>query len=214
MTTSSPASVSSSMLTLKYGGAVVSALAATFGVLTLLPELFGLWTDKPGGLALLSGYTGIVMIAVATVLFSVLAFLLYGKVTKDVAVQPEYIHKTAYHFITNGFFAVLAGVLVVVVAGLVSILLSSLLLIGTNTDIGAMYLNQFLPGLLSAGVVAFVGFMAYKIMKGKNFSALLTIVLMSLAGALLLAVLITVPIKAHMTTVSPSSTTRTYNYDN
>lgn len=212
MATSSAAPASTSMLTLKYSGATVSALIATFGALTLLSELFGLWTDTLSGLTLLSGYTGIVTTAVVTALFSVLAFLLYRKVTKEVATQPGYINTTAYHFITNSFFGVLAGIFVVTVAGLVSILLSSLLLIGTSTDIGGMYLNQFLPGLLTAAVVGFVGFAAYKIMKGKNYSTLMTIVLMSLAGALLIAVLITVPIKAH-TGSTPSSSTSGYDYD-
>lgn len=213
MATSSPVPVSTAMLTLKYSGATVSALIATFGALTLFSALFGLWTDKASGTLLFTGYVGVVTTAVMTALFSVLAFLLYRRVTKDVAAQPEYVNTSAYTFVTNSFFAVLAVMVVIIVAQLISILLSSLLLIGTSTDIGGMYLNEFLPGLLAAAIVAFVGFAAYKIMKGKNVSALMTIVLMSLAGALLIATLITVPIKAHMTTVSSSSTPNIYNYD-
>lgn len=202
---SSSAARSTSELTLKYSGAAISALIATFSIVLLLSELFGLWTGASGGIVLLGGYQGIMTIAVVAVLFAVLAFCLYRNVTKAVAKQLDYVNKTAYHFVTNSFLAVLAGALIVTVAGLVSILLSSLLLIGTNADIGGMYLNQFLPGLVAAGLIAFVGFAAYKIMKGKNLSMLMTIVLMSLAGALMIAALITIPIKAHMSTGSSSS---------
>lgn len=211
MTVSSAPS-STSVLTLKYSGAAVSALIATFSTLALLSELFGLWTGEVSSVMLLGGYQGIMMTAVVNSLFSVLAFCLYRSVTKEVAKQPDYVNKTAYHFITNAFLAVLAVVLVLIVAGLVSILLSSLLLIGTNTDIGSMYLNDFLPGLVAAGLVAFVGFAAYKIMKGKNLSMLMTIVLMSLAGALLVAALITIPIKAHMSSSSSSNSSSMYDY--
>lgn len=209
MATTSPAPVSTSLLTLKYSSAAVSALVATFGALLVVAELFGLWTDGASSILLLAGYTGIVTTAIVSTLFSVLAFVLYRGVTKDVAVQPDYITKSAYGFITNAFFAILAGVLVILAARLVSVLLSSLLLIGTDTDIAGLYLGQFLPDLLAAAVIGFVGFMALKIMKGKNYSTLMTIVLMSLAGALLLAVLITVPIKAH----SGSSTDYNKYYD-
>lgn len=211
MATSS-ASSSTSVLTLKYSGAAVSALVATFSTLALLSELFGLWTGTSGSLMLLGGYQSIMMTAVVAALFSVLAFCLYRNVTKEVAKQPGYVNKTAYHFITNAFLAVLAGVFVLIVAGLVSILLSSLVLIGTSTDIGGMYLNDFLPGLVAAGLVGFVGFAAYKIMIGKNLSMLMTVVLMSLAGALMIAALITIPIKAHMSS-SSSSSNSTNMYD-
>lgn len=207
MAAASSAPASTSMLTLKYSGAAASALIAVSSSITLLGELFGLWTDK-----YTSGYTAIVKVAVEAVVFAVVALLLYRQVTKDVAAQPEYVNKPVYHFITNGFFALLAGALVFLVAELVSILLSSLLLIGTSADIAAMYLGQFLPGLLAAALVGFVSFAAYKIMKGKNFSALMTIVLVSLTGALFIAALVTVPIKAH-TTSTTTSTSGEYNYD-
>lgn len=200
------------MLTLTYSGAAMSTLLATFSALAVVAELFGLWTGKSSTILLLAGYTGIVTGAVAAVLFSVLAFLLYKKVTKDVAAHTDYITTVAYHGITNSFFALLVAAFILIVAQLIAILISSLLLIGTSADIGGMYLNQFLPGVIAAGVVGFVGFMAFKIMKGKNFSTIMTVMLMSLAGALLLAVLITVPIKAH-TSAADSAATNPSMYD-
>ncbi len=206
---------SSSTLTLKYGGAAASVLIALYSVGTVLSSLFGFWTDKAGSLMLSGGYIGVVESAISAVLFALVAFLLYKKVTKDIAAQPEYVNTTVYHFITKGLFAVLATAFVVYVAQLLSVLISSLLLIGTSTDIGGLYLNQFLPSLLGAAVVGVMGFSAFKIMKGRNLSGLMTIVLLSLAGALLIATLITVPIKAHSSTVTPSSSDFDYsNYFN
>lgn len=209
----SPARVSTNVLTLKYSGAAFSVLAATLSTLLLVSELFGLWTGASGSLMLLSGYESIMLMAVVAVSFSVLAFCLYRNVTKEVAKQPEYVNVTAYHFITNALLAGLAVIFIFTVAGLISVLLSSLVLIGTSADIGSMYLNKFLPGLVMAGVVAFIGFSAYKIMKGKNMSMLMTIVLMSVAGALLVAALITIPIKAHMGSSSSSSSSLPSMYD-
>lgn len=211
MATSSSAQAGTSMITLKYSGAATSAFVAMLSALALLGELFALWTDNvSNSFGLLGGYTSVVLLAVLAALFSVSALLLYRSVTKDVARQPEYIKTAVYNFITNTFFAGIVFVLVILVAQLLSILLSSLLLIGTSTDIGALYVGQFLPAFLSAGIVGLVGFCAFSILKGKNYSALMSIVLVSLAGALLLATLITVPIKAH--SVTSASSTSPYDY--
>lgn len=203
---------SSGRLTLKYGGAAATLLIALYNVTTVLSSLFGLWTDKASSLVSSGGYIGIVESSILAVMFALVAFLLYKNVTKEIAMQPEYINSAVYHFITNGLFAVLATVFIVCVTQLLSILISSLLLIGTSTDIGGLYLNQFLPSLLGAGVIGVTGFAAYKIMKGRNLSGLMTIVLVSLAGALLIATLITVPIKAHSTaSVTPSNSSFDYS---
>lgn len=201
------------MITLNYSGAAVSAVIAVVSMLALLGELFSLWTDKASGLFELSGgYMSVVLLAVLASVFSVGALVLYRWVTKGVAKQPEYVKTTVYNFITNAFFATIVLALVVVVAELVALLISSLLLIGTSTDIGALYVGQFLPAFITAALLGFVGFCAFNILKGKNLSSLMTIVLVSLAGALLIATLITVPIKAHMS--SRSSTTTPYDYSN
>lgn len=203
---------SSSMVTLKYGSAAASVLLALYNVTLVLSSLFGLWTDKASSVIASGGYIGIVESSILAVLFALVAFLLYKNVTKEIAAQPEYVNSAMYHCITNSLFAALAAAFVLFVAQLLSVLISSLLLIGTNTDIGGLYLNQFLPSLLDAGVVGVAGFAAYKIMKGRNLSGLMTIILVSLAGALLIATLITVPIKAHSTaSVTPSNSSFDYS---
>lgn len=207
----SSSKVSTSGLTLTYGAAAFSAVTALLLTLAVLSQLFGLWTNSAlTTLVILSGYTGIVTTAIAAVLFAVAALLLYRRATKDIGAQPAYLNTSAYHFITNALVGVLAFLFVTAAAGVVSVLISSLLLIGSGTDIGALYLGQFLPGLLGAGLIGVLAYTAYKIMKGKNLSSLMNLVLVSVAGAALLAVLITVPIKAHDST---TSTTKSYDYN-
>lgn len=197
-------------ITLKYVGAAISLLVAVFGALSLLGVLFSMWTGSVSSrvLGVGGGYVVVVTLAVITSLFAVLSFLLYKKVTQEVAAHPEYIEKPAYHCVTNALVGILAFIFLLFVGNLIAVLISSLLLIGTSTDIGGLYLNNFLPSLIGAGLVGFVGFCAYQIMKGKNKSGLVTLVVMALAGALLVATLITVPIKAHGTT-----STRSYEYN-
>lgn len=197
-------------LTFQYAGAAISVVAAVLFSIATLARLFQMWVG--GGLVsfLLPGYTGTVTFAILAVLFAVLAFLLYRKVTKEVAAEPSYIEKPIYNFITNSLVAVLALLSILFVAEMVSVLISSLLLIGTSTDIGALYLGTFLPNLVFLALVSFVAYCAYKIMKGKNVSGIMTLVLLSVAGAIMLAVLITVPIKAHSST---NNSTDQYNLE-
>lgn len=193
-------------LTLKYGGAVVSALVGLFAAMGALPMLFQLWTgsgysaSSPVADVLaklgLGGNNGVVLLAVAAVVFSLLAFLLYRRATKDIALRPDYVNSTPYVFITNAFVGVVAFVVAVYVVDLLTVLISSLLLIGKG-NIGGMYLNQFLPNLLAAGLAVFAGLMGYKIAKGKNMSFVMTLVTLCVAGAILVAACITVPIKGY-----------------
>lgn len=191
-------------LTLLYTGAALTTFLGAFSIVALVGKLFSMWT---GGStiqnmmsALVTGnsaYVDTIFLAIIGVGMTLAAFFLYGKVSREIAGQPEYTKTSAYAFITNALVGVFFLTVGVMALELVSILISSLVLIGTNTDIGAMYLSMFLPLLLSGAVVAFVGWMALEIMRGRDKSKLLTIVLMSVAGALLVATLITVPIKAH-----------------
>lgn len=211
------------LLTLKYAGAVLSAVVATLASLYVLDNLFLMWTGSDGA-NLLASFTGsgkasmyvnMVSGAVAAVAFAVLAYLLYRKVTKDVAARPEYVKTGPYAFVTHGFVAIMAIIAVFIAANIVSVLISSLLLIGAHADIGDMYLNKFLPDVASLALVAFVGYMAYKIALGKNKSPTMTMVLLGVAGAILLGTLITVPIKAHGgsgSTLDSNSSTKSSDY--
>ncbi len=203
------------LTTLLYTGAAFATFMSVYSAVAVIGKLFSMWTSSDTTLQNLmtvfaagNTYTDTILLAVVGVGMAVAAFFLYGKVSREVAKQPEYTNTTAYAFITNALVGVFVLTAAVMVLEMVSILISSLLLIGTSTNIGAMYLGGFLPLVLSVGVVGFAGWMAMEIMRGHNKSKLLTIVAMSVAGALLVAAFITVPIKAHS-----SSTTRTTDYD-
>lgn len=214
-------------ITLKYVAASVSALIATFTVAALATVLFELWTGKiststtpvdyvlsPVGLGTRGGYEAIVVPAVAAVLFALLAFFLYRNVTKEIGARPSYVQTMPYAVVTNGVVGILGILAVVYVARLVGTLLTSLLVIGTGADIGALYLSGFLPDLFVLGLLAFMVLMTYKIATGKNMSFRMSIVLLSVTSAVLVAILITVPINAHSASALPSSGSNSLNSSN
>lgn len=200
------------MTTMHYVGAalatIISVLASAAALKTLFVILFG--GSEAALSAILFGsssYTGLIAAAVTAVVFALVAFFLYRQVSRRVAKRPQYMTTTAYRVVTYGVFMIFALLTVLLVSDLVATLLSSLLLIGSSTDIGALYLTGFLPTLFYTGLVAFVAAMLYMIVKGKNKSLLLTIVLLSVTGAILLAAIITTPIQAHS-----SSSSSSYDY--
>ena len=203
------------LITLLYTGAALATFLSAYSAVAVIGKLFSMWTSSGATLQNLmsafvtgsSAYVDTILLAVVGVGMAVAAFLLYGRVSREIAKQPEYVKTSAYAFVTNTLVGVFFFTVGVMALELVSVVISSLVLIGTSTDIGAMYLGMFLPLLLSGAVVAFVGWMALEIMRGRDKSKLLTVVLMSVAGALLVATLITVPIKAH----SSSSTRSIYD---
>ena len=201
------------ILTLLYTGAVLSVITAVFAIVAVAGKLFSLWTGSNIELqnvisffaATGNPYLETILLAVTAAGASVAAFFLYRAVSRNIAQQHDYATTTAYTFLTNTLVGLLAVVLAVFSFQAVTVLLSSLLLIGTGTDIGGLYLGFFLPLVIVSGITGFVGYLAFEIMRGRNKSALMTLVLMSVAGAALVAALITVPIKAHGGSSSRSS---------
>lgn len=202
MTQTASATVPSSFITLKYLGAVVSTVLAVVTSVGAISQLIGLWANKSSGVSPVYGLLGVlglsndlIFLSVAGIGFSVLAFFLYRCATKAIATRVSYLQTTAYVVITNAFVAVMAMMTVLFAIDIATVAVSSLLLIGKSVDIGAMYLTQFLPSMIGLGVVGFAGLMGYQIAKGRNKSFVLTLVIMTIAAAVLVAVCITVPIK-------------------
>ena len=199
------------LITLLYMGAVVTAIMSVLAIVAVIGKLFVMWTGSTTGVENIMSIIGAGSLYLDTVLFAIIAvgmavasFFLYRQVTHEVAKQPEYVKTTAYAFLTNALVAFFIFALALAVLELVSIMISSLVLIGTGTDIGALYLGVFLPLIVCAGIFTFAGYMALHIMRGRNKSSLMTVVLMAIAGAVLIATLITVPIKAHGSSSSMS----------
>ncbi len=199
-------------LSLKYGAGALAVVFAVRTIETVASQIFALLIGNAGTLGSY-GPVDVVTESILAVLFSLIAFLLYRKVSKDIAAAPDYVYQPLYHFITN----VLVGALVLEalygVAVVVSVLLNSLFLIGAGADYGALYLGQFLPALITTATAVVAALFAFNIMKGKNRSLPMTITVLAVAGALFLMTAITVPIKAHSSTASTYNTSTT-NIDN
>lgn len=205
----------SGLLTLKYFGAGFSAIVSALALLGLLSLLITTWSggEAASMFIVTSAIYGLMIsLAVTGAVFAVIALLLYRIVTKEIAARPGYISSTPYIVITNAVFGVFVLLLVGYVIGLISTVISSLVMIGSGADIGAMYLHKFLPDLVGAGFVFVMAMMTYKIARGKNMSLPMSIVLLSVAGALLVATLITIPVKIHSSSSTKPSKSSSYDY--
>ena len=180
-------------LTVEYALAMVSVTFAAITSIVLVPMLFGMWSAKEAmsfGLMLSGSITAnILAVGILAVLFSVLAFVLFG-----------YTGRLAYKLTTYGSLFMIVLAALPLVANLISVLISSLLLIGVS-DAGsvytALYLGNFLPSLVCLAVLAVVIFFIGKIINGYNKSRPLAITLIAITGVVAVALAITLAVQAH-----------------
>ena len=193
-------------LTFEYALAMVSVTFAAITSIVLMPMLFGMWSAKDAvsfGLSLSGGSitANILAVGILAVLFSVLAFVLFGRVTRAIAVDRSgYTGRLAYKLTTYGSLFMIVLAALPLVANLISVLISSLLLIGVS-DAGsvytALYLGNFLPSLVCLAVLAVVIFFIGKIINGYNKSRPLAITLIAITGVVAVALAITLAVQAH-----------------
>ena len=192
-------------LTFEYALAMVSVTLATLLTTALVSLLFGLWSSKSASLvgSLFGGsaVANVLTFGILTVVFSVLAFVLFGRVTRAVADDRSgYTGRLAYKLTTYGSLFVLVLAALPLVASLLSVLISSLLLIGVS-DAGSvyssLYLGNFLPSLVSLALLAVVIFFIGKIISGFNKSRILSLVLIGVTVVVAVALAITLAVKAH-----------------
>lgn len=206
-------------LTFEYLLAMVSTVISALLFAQVSVELFSAWvkvngattataTSTAGWLAdmlsikMVTPGTGIVMAGVLATLFAVVAFITFGRVSRAIPDRDNYTSSTAYRVVTYGAFGALAIPAIVLVAKLVTILVSSLLFIGAGdaaTVYGALYLGEFVPYLLSLGVIGTTLWMLEGIISGRNMSKMMSLVLLGAAGAALVAGAITVAVQVHDT---------------
>lgn len=202
-------------LTLKYLGASTAVVLSVVAFSNVIQLLFLLWTKASSsnslGAFVFSGYQGMITNALLALTFALIAWIGLMNVTKSISGRPEYVNTLAYVLITNAMLGVLALATLIGLVNLVSVLLSSLVLIGSGADIGAMYLGTFLPQLVASALAGFAAFAAYKIAKGKNLSSVLGIVLVSVAGAALIATIITVAVQSHTAALNERTTKDSVN---
>ena len=193
-------------LTFEYALAMVSVTFAAITSIVLMPMLFGMWSAKDAvsfGLSLSGGSitANILAVGILAVLFSVLAFVLFGRVTRTIAADRSgYTGRLAYKLTTYGSLFMIVLAALPLVANLISVLISSLLLIGVS-DAGsvytALYLGNFLPSLVCLAVLAVVIFFIGKIINGYNKSRPLAITLIAITGVVAVALAITLAVQAH-----------------
>lgn len=215
------------LLTLEYALAMVSAVISAFLLINVITSVFGLWAGTTSVLVKTVGgffaplmetpATGIVAGAVFALLLAVLSCVLFSRVSKAIPDRDGYTQRTAYKLVTYGGVAVLAIPALELVARLVSILINSLLFIGTTGAekvYKSLYLSEFLPYLLALAVVAATIYFIYQIVQGRNMSKALTLTLIAASSVVLLASAITIAVKVHnVSSSSVQSTTTDYNYN-
>lgn len=212
----------SKLLSLEYLFAMGLAVMSAILLGSVISAIFGLWTGGVSatttsvsgwlagfiGISTMTPATGVVAAAAAALLFALVSFVLFGRVSRTIPERAEYTSRTAYRIITYGGLAVLVVPALVLVAKIVAVLVSSLLMIGVD-GAGAiyksLYLSEFLPILLSLGVIAVSAWAILQIINGRNRSKLMTLVLISVSLAALVAAAITTAVRVH-----DNSSTRNY----
>lgn len=201
-------------LTFEYGLAMFSVVASLVLSTQVLVAVFGLWvgTSKVAGLAvgswlsdtlglwMITPGTSLITVAVLAVLLAVLALVLFGRVSRTVPERQGYTDSLAYKLITYGGVAALVVAALVLVAKLVSILISSLLFIGipnAGAVYGSLYLAEFLPYLVGLALLAAGLWAIGSIVCGRNRSKVLAFIAIAATGALLLTASITVAVQLH-----------------
>lgn len=206
-------------LTFEYVLAMVSTVASALLFSQVLVALFGAWvkvngatttnsTSVGGWLAdmlsmnMVTPGTGIVMAGVLAMLFAAVALVAFGRVSRAIPDRDNYTSRTAYKVVTYGAFGALAVPAIVLVAKLVTVLVSSLLFIGAGAAgkvYGALYLGEFVPYLLALGVIGATLWMLKGIISGRNTSKMMALILLGATGAVLIAGAITVAVQVHDT---------------
>lgn len=223
----------SKWLTFEYVMAMVAAVFSVMLLIQVIAALFGGWvtisgvsssllTQNIGGvlasllpLSVTTGGTGVILAAVLAGVFGLMSLVLFGRVSRAVPDRPGFTKTTEYKLTTYGALGVLALVALVLVAKLVTVLISSLLFIGVNNAgsvYSSLYLLEFIPHLISLAIVGMSLYCVAKIALGRNLSKVLSWTLIVAAIITLTATAITVAVKAHDTPTIRSKSTTTTDY--
>lgn len=147
----------------------------------------------------LSGYTGVVLVAIASVLFAGAAFWLFRRL--NAALESD-DYKATLH--------IGAGVAVVktLVLGATTVAagLAPLLAIGANKDVGPAYLYDFLPLAVGTGLFVFVAWSLLKLVDKQKVASLLSIVLLIATSVVFVLAFVAVIVNANTKNSSVDST--------
>ena len=212
-------------LTFEYLVAMLSTVLAASLLVRVIVSMFGLWFSSTASVTATSvgGWlssilsldtvtpgTGLVAASIMTVLLSVVALVCFKRVSRTIPDRKDYTSSLEYKLVTYGGFALLVLPILVLIAKIVGVLVSSLLFIGVygaGVVYKSLYLAEFLPYLLSLGVLVYAAMCLKDIINGKNVSNILSIVLIAVASVVLFTSAITVAVKIHDSSNNYRSTT-------
>lgn len=217
-------------LTFEYALAMFSVVTVAAVFVNALPSLFHLWVDAKNASIASAGVKGflpgllsvdmktpateLVLGGVVAVMFAVLAMVLFGRVSRAIPEREGYTGRMSYKVATYGAMAAVVVPMIVLIAKMLTVLVASLLFIGTGGAgeiYKSLYLVDFLPYVIGAGLLGAIIFCIKGIISGRNTSKMLSMVLICAASALLLASSITVAVLTHQ---SPSKSSRDSLYSN
>lgn len=210
-------------LTLEHSARMIISVILPLLVLAGLATSFSLWASSNDAVSVVSSFVAgaiaqtaaLANIGLATALLVLTAmfWLLDKRVRRELAVRPGYHLRLGYKLPIYSAFFLTAGLLVFGVIDLVSVLIGSLVLIGSGADIGGMYLTHFLPVLLGMAVVGFAAWYQYKLLRGVGKSSLYGLVMGVVAVVVALTIIITTAVTAHQSS-TPDTDTRSRDYNN
>lgn len=216
-------------LTFEYLVAMLSTVLAASLLVRVIVSMFGLWFSSTASVTATSvgGWlssilsldtvtpgTGLVAASIMTVLLSVVALVCFKRVSRTIPDRKDYTSSLEYKLVTYGGFALLVLPILVLIAKIIGVLVSSLLFIGVSGAgevYKSLYLAEFLPYLLALGVMIYVAMCLKDIIGGKNVSNILAIVLIIATSVVLFAGAITVAVKSHDDSSSYRGTTNLRN---
>lgn len=212
-------------LTLEHIGHMVLVLVVTALISTAILTGLSLWTggngpaamlmaSNPmvsmmgeGGMKLIESTIAVGLVAALVVLLPILV-LLDRRTRAEWQKRPDFAGRVAYKAPVYTTLGLLVATKVGLVIQLLSIVLSSLALIGVeHVDFGSMYLHDFLPTFITLLVVTASAWYVFKLAKGKDLGKMFSMVTAFLGTVLAVALFITAVVTFHQkpeTTTPPS----------
>lgn len=197
----------SEFVTLEYIVSLGSIVASVICLDAALKAAFTLWNNGTVELGMLfswflpvsGGYVGAIWTGLAAVVFALLGMFFHRRTSASIAARPAYAGRQAYKIVTYAALALLSAILLTAILTLFSIIVTSLLLVGSGSSISGLYLNVFLPTLLTIFITSYTTRAVYRLTTSRgDFSKLYTS-LLALGTLLFLILIITVAVRSHDT---------------
>ncbi|MCL2038220.1 hypothetical protein FWG95_04465 [Candidatus Saccharibacteria bacterium] len=178
--------------------AVLSVLGISGGIAMLANRAFSF----PAVLGWIFGGLGsaaaLMIVGVGAVVFTAVGVVMLGRAKKMITAQPEFMNTGAYRGTMFTSVGVMAMLTVAAASAAVAIAITSLLVIGGNVSIKNLYLDEFLPAIIAAVILAAVTWNLLGIAKNKkSFVKMLSIGLIVVASAALVLAGVAVGVKSH-----------------